>query len=153
MWFRFNSETDFVKCEKCYKNISEKIKKQIIFLVNIYNTKFINTISINPYCKTDIRISVKHWLIFFLFCFCLFRAAPMAYRGYQAKGPIRAVATSLCHSHSNLGSKPHLWPTPQLMTILNSQPPELAMDQIHVLKDTSQISFRCTTMGTPVSSF
>ena len=53
----------------------------------------------------------------FLFFFCLFafsRAAPLAYGGSQARGQIRAVSTSLRHSHSNVRSEPHLWPTPQL---------------------------------------
>ena len=36
--------------------------------------------------------------------FCLFRAAPAAYGGSQARGPIRATAAGLHHSHSNVGS-------------------------------------------------
>ena len=49
--------------------------------------------------------------------FCLFafsRATPVAYGGSQARGLIGAVATSLLQSHSNVGSKPHLQPIPQL---------------------------------------
>ena len=42
-------------------------------------------------------------------------AAPAAYGGSQARGRIRAVAASLCQSHSNAGSEPRLQPTPQLM--------------------------------------
>ena len=45
--------------------------------------------------------------------FCLFRDTPAA--GAQARGGIRAVAASLHHSHSNMGSELHLQPTPQLM--------------------------------------
>ena len=41
-------------------------------------------------------------------------AAPAAYGGSQARGPIRAVAVSLCQSHSNARSEPRLQPTPQL---------------------------------------
>ena len=37
----------------------------------------------------------------------------MAYGGSQARGLIRAVAASLRHSHSNMGSEPRLRPTPQ----------------------------------------
>ena len=51
------------------------------------------------------------------FFFCLFAiswAAPMAYGGFQARGPIRAVATGLHQSHSNMGSEPRLRATPQL---------------------------------------
>ena len=49
--------------------------------------------------------------------FWLLRAAPAAYGGCQTRGQIRAVAAGLHHSHSNAGSEPHLWPTPQLMTL------------------------------------
>ena len=37
--------------------------------------------------------------------FFLFRAGPAAYGGSQARGPIRAVAAGLHHSHSNMGSE------------------------------------------------
>ena len=43
-----------------------------------------------------------------------FRAAPEAYGGSQARGPIGAVAAGLLHSNSNAASKRHLWPSPQL---------------------------------------
>ena len=62
-------------------------------------------------------------VVFFLFvCFCFFaffRAAPAAYGGSQARGQIGAVATGLHQSHSNVGSEPHLQPTPQLMATLD----------------------------------
>ena len=51
---------------------------------------------------------------FLVFGFCLFRAAPVAYGCSQARGPIGAVASSLCQSHSIARSKPRLGPTPQL---------------------------------------
>ena len=41
-------------------------------------------------------------------CVCLFRAAPSAYGGSQARGLIRAVATGLHQSHSNAKSEPRL---------------------------------------------
>ena len=47
-------------------------------------------------------------LIFKFNFFLLFRATGAAYGGSQARGPIRAVPSSLHHSHSNVGSKPHL---------------------------------------------
>ena len=56
------------------------------------------------------------------FCCCLFafsRAAPTAYGGSQARGQIGAMAAGLCQSHSNVGSKPHLQPTPQLTATLD----------------------------------
>ena len=48
---------------------------------------------------------------FFPFFFCLFRTAPEAYGGSQAKGRIGAVAAGLHHSHSNAGSWTH-WVRP-----------------------------------------
>ena len=63
-------------------------------------------------------------IIIFFFVFCLFVvvvvvvaiswAAPAAYGGSQARGPIGAVATGLRHSHSNTKSELCLQPTPQL---------------------------------------
>ena len=53
----------------------------------------------------------------FFFSFCLFAiswAAPMAYGGSQARGPIGAVAAGLHQSHRNAGSEPRLQPIPQL---------------------------------------
>ena len=47
-------------------------------------------------------------------CIYIGGAAPKAYGGSQARGQIGAVAASLYHSHSNIGSKPRLRPTPQL---------------------------------------
>ena len=45
--------------------------------------------------------------LFFVFCFFfnLFRTAPTAYGGSQARNPMGTVATGLCHSHSNVGSE------------------------------------------------
>ena len=58
----------------------------------------------------------SHLSAFFVVCFifCLFRAAPAAYGGSQARGLIRAVATGLRQSLSNARSEPRLQPTPQL---------------------------------------
>ena len=50
----------------------------------------------------------------FLFSYLIFRAAPAAYRGSQARGWIGALAASLCHSHSNTRSEPQLRPISQL---------------------------------------
>ena len=41
-------------------------------------------------------------------------ATPTAYGGSQVRGLIRAAATDLHQSHSNVGSEPYLQPTPQL---------------------------------------
>ena len=49
-------------------------------------------------------------ILFYLFlCVCVFLPflgpLPAAYGGSQARGPVGAVATSLCHSQSNTGSE------------------------------------------------
>ena len=62
--------------------------------------------------KYNLNVKVINPLFFFFFL--LFRAAPTAYGGSQARGPIEAVAAGLRHSHSNAGSKPYLQPTPQV---------------------------------------
>ena len=62
--------------------------------------------------------------LFFLFSHLIynffFRAVPGAYGSSQGRCCIRAVVASLCHGHSNLGSKVRLWPIPQLMSIGSS---------------------------------
>ena len=62
------------------------------------------------------RANANMILGFPFFFFRLFRAAPMDYRGSQARGPIGAAAAGLPHSHSNTGSEPRLRPAPQLTT-------------------------------------
>ena len=52
--------------------------------------------------------------IYLPFFVLFFGATPMAHGGSQAKGRIRATATSLPHSYSNAGSEPCLQPTPQV---------------------------------------
>ena len=65
-------------------------------------------------------------LFSFFFFFLLFRSAPTAYGGSQARGPIGATAAGLRHrqSHSNAGSEPRLRPTPQLTAMPDPQPTE-----------------------------
>ena len=66
-----------------------------------------------------LRISHSNRLFFFFFFFFFFWAAPTAYGRSQARGPIEAVATGPRQSHSNTGSEPHLWTTPQLTATLD----------------------------------
>ena len=71
-----------------------------------------------------INVTIYFLFILFYFIFCLIAicwAAPMAYGGSQARGQIKAVAAGLHHSHSNVGSEPHLWPTPQLTAMTDPQ--------------------------------
>ena len=58
-------------------------------------------------------------LSFFFFVFCLFRAAPAAYGGSQARGLIGAIAVGLHQSYSNARSEPSLRCTPQFTAMLD----------------------------------
>ena len=62
---------------------------------------------------------VWSYAFFFFFFLFLFSIAPMAYGSSQARDWIQAAATVLRHSHSKVGSKPHLGPTPKLAATLN----------------------------------
>ena len=65
------------------------------------------TLEIRPYGAHYRTNTHKVSVFFFLFVFS--RAAPAAYGGSHTRGPIGAVAASLQQSHSNTGSKLHLW--------------------------------------------
>ena len=56
---------------------------------------------------------VTKWCV----CVCVYFRA--ACGSSQARGQIRAIAASLGHSHWNVGSKPRLRPTPQVMAVLD----------------------------------
>ena len=62
--------------------------------------------------------SIENTLTFTVF-FLLCNVTSVAHGGSQARGGIGAVATGLCHSHSNIRSEPHLQPIPQLMATLD----------------------------------
>ena len=66
----------------------------------------------------------KYWVLFLNFIylfiyFCFLGPYLQHTKSSQARGQIRVPVASLCHSHSNAGSEPHLWPTPQLMATPN----------------------------------
>ena len=57
------------------------------------------------------------FIFIFFFVSCLFRAAPAAHGGSQARGLLGTVATGLCQSHSNARSEPSLQPRAQVMAM------------------------------------
>ena len=93
--------------------INEKTKfvQRIFFLVGYYWKLF-------PWPSSVIFFFLSNtwftdiWNTYIVFC--LFRAAPAAYGGSQAKGQIGAVTAGLHHSRSNTESEPRLWPLPQI---------------------------------------
>ena len=56
------------------------------------------------WCDDDSEFCVAT-LFLFVLSFCLFRAAPEAYGGSQARGRIRAVAAGLCQNRGNAKSE------------------------------------------------
>ena len=65
--------------------------------------------------STMVSLNIEaHFIIFFFFT-----ATPAAYRSYQSRDHIRAIAAGLNHSYSNARSEPRLWPTPQLVVMLD----------------------------------
>ena len=87
-------------------------------------------------------------ILFYLFIYfcCLFRAVPAAYRGSQARGPIRATAAGLHHSHSATRSEPQLQPMQQLWQrwILNPLTVPSLGSNLSLITPKM-----CTTAGTP----
>ena len=78
------------------------------------------SISVSPSLSLCLSLSIyisiylsSHFSFFF--SFFVFLPFLTAYGVSQARGLISAIATSLCQSHSKVGSEPHLQPTPQLM--------------------------------------
>ena len=67
-----------------------------------------NTGSLTHCATTELPSIYFNYINLFCFVFVSFRAGFMAYGGSQVRGPIRAVAAGLHHSHSNVGSKPCL---------------------------------------------
>ena len=68
-------------------------------------------------------------------------------------GQIGAVAAGLHHSHSNAGSKPSLWPTPQLTQRWILNPLSKARDWTCILLDASQVHFHWATMRIPWQNY
>ena len=60
-----------------------------------------------------------HIYLLFAFFF-LFMVVPLAYGSSWARGPIRASAAGLRHSHNNTWSELHLRLTPQLVAMPDS---------------------------------
>ena len=83
----------------------------------------------------------------------------MTYAESQVRGQIGAAAAGLHHSHRNMRSELHLWPTPQLMAMPRSLAhwarPGILISRLkcysppHVHMDAGQICFHWATMGTP----
>ena len=85
----------------------------------------------------------------FFFCFCFLGS----HLGHM-EVPRLLVKSELylCYSHSNsnMGSEPHLQPTPQIMVTRDPQPSERGQGSSLHPHGSSQIHFCCTTMGPPL---
>ena len=75
---------------------------------------FLNSGQDMQYSSTTITCILQIILTYsFIFFFLHFMATLVAYGSSQARVWIEAAAAGLHHSHSNMGSKPHLQPTSQ----------------------------------------
>ena len=97
------------------------------------------------------HLSVSRNILSFLFL--LFRAVYLAYESSQARSWTGDVAAGLHHSHSNVGSEPCLWPTPQLMQRRIPNLLSEARDRTCILMDTSRFCFYCAKTRTSVGTF
>ena len=89
----------------------------LVRFINHWATTGIPMVFYQSLDNTAVWYRLKRTFFFLnLKIFFLFRAALTEYGRSQAKGQIGAAAAGLyqSHSHSNLGSKPHVRPTPQL---------------------------------------
>jgi len=83
-----------------------------------FKMKVVRSLFLSVYMFMCIYVCILSICKFFFFgLFAISWAAPAAYGGSQARGPIGAVATGLRQSHSHAGSEPRLQPTPQLMAM------------------------------------
>lgn len=76
-------------------------------------------LSADLHSKRSFYLFYFYFLVFYFFFFLAFQVTPAAYGGSQPRGLIRAVAASLCHSHSNARSELHLQTAPQLTAMLD----------------------------------
>ena len=88
-------------------------------------------------------------MLYTFFFFLLFKATSMEYGSSQARDKIGAIAAGLCHSHSNMGSKPHLWPIPQLTAMPDPWPTKGSQGSNPHPYNTSWISFYWAMTGAP----
>ena len=78
----------------------------------------------NSSSKDENHLSLRNFKTMWVFFWvggCLLRATLKAHGGSQARGRIGAIDASLHHSHNNMGSEPHLRPTPQLTATTDPQ--------------------------------
>ena len=88
------------------------------YMCIFYKNEILSIAEVFPCIWQSVRTVRKE--VFCLFVCLFFRIESMAYGNSQAKCRIGAAAASLCHNHSNVGSEPHLWSTPQLMAMPGS---------------------------------
>ena len=86
----------------------------------------------------------------FFFIFFLFMAAGAVYGISLPRGPKRATAAGLHHSHSNTRSGWCPQPTLQLRQCKILNPLNEARDKTSVLMVTSWVVYRWATVGTPI---
>ena len=115
----------------------------------VYKYLFEIMISVILYNYSGVKL-LDHMVGLFFFLILLFRAAPMAHRGSQARGLIRAVAAGLHQATAmpDLSYVFDLHHSSGQFQILN--PPSKARDWTCNLMASRRIRFHCTMKGTLV---
>ena len=109
-------ETDSLCCTTETNTMISQLHVNKIFLKELKSGKKWWSLKWSLSGWRNIYIYIYIYIYIFI---CIFRATYVAYGSSQAKGQIGAVAAGLHQSHGNAGSKPHLWPTLQLMATLD----------------------------------
>ena len=129
---------------------SKSLKCFAIALVIIFSQRFM--ILHNPCFLIKPSPAFIHSYSFFSPVFCLFRAAPSAYGGFQARGLI-SFATGLCNSTgrpdpNRICYLHHSSWQPQILNPLSKD-----RDRTRNLMVPSQVHFHCATTRTPIFHF
>ena len=98
----------------------------------------------------EYNIILLNWSLCLYFIF-LFTTTAVVYGSSQTRGQIGAATASLCHSHSNTGSKLHLLPTLQLEAMSDAWPTEWGQG-LNLYPHRHYVGFLtcCVTTGTPI---
>ena len=84
---------------------SKKYQVRLGIIISTYFPVVMNhCVCLCVYKYLSIYLSIYIYIYFFL----SFRAAPIAYGSFQARGPIGAAAAGIHHGHSSGGSELHL---------------------------------------------
>ena len=129
--------------------ISNLLRYKIMDNSTCVYTHMIESLHCTAETGTTLWTNIVLFFFFIFKFFLLFMVIPVAYGDSRARSSIRTTAASLRHSHSNIRSELHLWPTPQLLATADPWPTEWGQGSKPHPHGSQLDSFHCTTTGTP----